>query len=144
MINSNYYFRRFLFVLRFLSSFDPFLYQQASCWDRKFLQVPQGTSDLSLTSALTLLSCCLLLFLFLAVPLSFPALPLPFFSSTAIQLWAVIIHGTAPGLSFRSSCFLLVRPRVFQRLQSFQVFLSERQKPMWRSCPDVWESAAQQ
>ena len=98
-------------------------------------------SDLPLTSALPLLVCCLL---FLAVPLPFPCLTPPFFSSTAIWLWAVVMHGTALGLSFRSSCFLLVRPRGFKRLQSFQVFLSERQKLMWRSCPDLWESAGQQ
>lgn len=67
-----------------------------------------------------------------------------FFSDVAVWLWVVVLHGIAISLSFRSSCFLLVRPRGFQGLQSFQVFLSERQKLMWRSCPDLWESAAQQ
>lgn len=147
-----------LFVLRVLGFFNPFLYQRASCLDRKFLQVPRGTSgfvwvaskwqrpvvDISAAVAHLLptslpLPCSSSLF----SPPS-PASPFPLFSSAAVWLWAAVMHGTALGLSFRSPRFLLVRPRGFQRLQSFRVFLSERQKPMWRSCPDLWESAAQQ
>lgn len=88
--------------------------------------------------------CCCLLAAFSSSSSLFLCLFPRFFSSAAVWPWAVVTHGTALGLSFRSSCFLLVRPRGFQCLQSFQVFLSERQKLMWRSCPDLWESAAQQ
>lgn len=131
---------------------DPFLYQQDSCWDKVFpgswgtvglCEWPPSDRDMSLTSVLLLLACCLLFFLFLTVLLSPPS-PRLFFSYVAVWLWVVVLHGIALSLPFRSSCFLLVRPRGFQRLQSFQVFLSERQKLMWRSCPDLWERAAQQ
>lgn len=84
--NFIYLFRGCCLFWGFLGFFNPFLYQQASYWDRKFLQVPWGwvglcewppsDSNLPLTSALLLLTCCLLLFLFLAVPLSAPPPPL--------------------------------------------------------------------
>lgn len=143
-------------LLGFLEGFvvvDPFLYQQDSCWDKVFpgswgtvgfvwvASMWQGrVIDISAP-----ITCLLPPFLPRCSSLSTLTPPhVLFFSYVAVWLWVVVLHGIAISLSFRSSCFLLVRPRGFQGLQSFQVFLSERQKLMWRSCPDLWESAAQQ
>jgi len=47
-------------------------------------------------------------------------------------------------LVFQALLFPPCEAQSFQRLRQFRVFLSERQKPLWRSCPDLWESVAQQ
>jgi len=114
--NAIYLFRGFLFVFRGLSFFNPFLYRQASCWGGMFLPGPWGTSGFAQEASKRLLpvigiSAAVPPLLPFSPPLShwFYCSPVSF---SPVRLWAAKMHGTTPGLSFRPSCFLLVRPRV--------------------------------
>lgn len=142
--NVIYLFRGFLLVLRVLGFFNPFLYRHASCWDGTFPQVPRGKSRVARAASkwqlpVVDISAALAPLFSSSVFLSLP-LP-PFFPCEAVgshNAW----H--SPWFVFQVLLFPPCEAQSFQRLRQFRVFLSERQKPLWRSCPDLWESVAKQ